>query len=203
MSDENVYDDEDLEELYEDMDENHMTPEEMFTMVTLNHFRKVKVNVELRDNNDDVISLPDTIQGILDFIKDKVKDEEGNQFVDQILPLMSQSVVSGLGRMLGIRSTAFMLSQEDTKMGILYMMCVAFLLLKFVQNNELKIHTYEEPVSDEEIEQLLHKSEVNRIATIGALAGLDPKAVLEQLVEEGKLSQDDINEMLNKKKVLS
>lgn len=200
MSDDETYfDEDDIAELYEN--ENQLTPEEVFTMVTLNSNKKVRVTVELKDKDGDIVSLPETVESILNFVKEKLNDEEGNQLSDQIFPLMCQSVVSGLGRMLGIPTTALMLAQDNTKIGILYMMCIAFLLLKFVQNNDLKIQTYEEPVTDEEIESIQRKAEANKLATIGLMAGMDPKEILEQLVNEGRLTQEDIDNMSNKKKV--
>lgn len=205
MSTDEMYDEDELSELYEDMDSDALTPEDVFSMVTLNKVKKCKVHVELRDEAGDKVSLPDTIGNILDFIKDKMSttNEEGNQFINQIFPLMSQSVVSGLGRMLGLHQTAFMMAQDDTKAGILYMMCVAFLLLKFVQNNKLKIHTYEEPVSDEEIEAIYRKSDANKAMTLGVMAGMEPTEILEKLYEQGKVTEEDLQQLMGKnKKVL-
>jgi hypothetical protein len=189
------FDDDELRDLYEESTDS-ITPEEVFTMVTLNKIRKVTVKVELRDESDDVVSLPDTIEGILNYIKEKTDDEENNQLTEQILPLISQSVVSGLGRMLGIRQTALMLAHDITKYGIINMMCVSLLLLKFVQNNNLKIYTYEEPVSDEEIEEIERKSRASGAAMIGMMTGMDPREILEQLVEEGELTQEDLEDIL-------
>lgn len=199
MSDE-MYDADELAELYEDPDQ--LTPEEVFAMVTLNRVKKCKVHVELRDENGDTVSLPNTISSLLDYINDKMKVDghESNQFVDQIFPLMSQSIVSGLGRMLGIHQTAFMITNDATKTGILYMMCVAFLLLKFVQNNNLKIHTYEEPISDEELESIERKAEANKAITMGAMAGMEPQEILKQLYDKGAITEDDMNSLMGKSK---
>lgn len=199
MSDEIEYDNDELAEMYEDPDQ--LTPEEVFTMVTLNRIKKCKVHVELRDENGDIVSLPNTISSLLDYIDDKMKVEghESNQFVDQIFPLMSQSVVSGLGRMLGIHKTAFMIAQDDIKIGMIYMMCIAFLMLKFVQNNNLKIHTYEEPVSDEEIESIARKSQANKAMTMGAMTGMKPQEILKQLYEKGEITEEDISSLMGKK----
>lgn len=202
MSDE-MYDDDELKELYEDYeDADQLTPEEVFTMVTLNRNKKVTVKAELRDENGDIVSLVDTIEKILEFMKDKLHDTEGNQFVDQIMPLMSQSVVSGLGRIVGIPETALMLANNSTKTGVLYMMCTAFLLLKFVQNNKLKIFTYEDTVTDEEIEAIDRKVEANKMLTYGTIAGMNPQEILDKLYEEGKITKEDLESMLGKNKVL-
>ena len=188
-------DEEELEELYEDQME--MDPEDVFKMCTINKIKKTRVTVELRDEEDDVVELKDVIQQLLEYIKDQLKDKKGNQFVDQILPLMAQSVVSGLGRLIGLRLTAFHLSNEITRTSIIQMMCVALLMLKFVQQNGLQIHTFEEDVTDEEIEEVERRTRAESTATLAALAGHNPREVLERLRANGDITDQDLKDILN------
>jgi len=177
-------------------DPDELAPEDVFKMVMINRAKKVKVHVKLRDEDNDEVDLPETITQLLNYVKDQLKDGDGNQFCEQILPLMSQSVVSGLGRILGIQSTAFHLANEATRTGIIHMMAIGLLLLKFVQENNLTIHTFEEEVSDEEIEEIERKAKASSVATMSSAMGIDPKDVLRQLRDQGKITDEDLKDIL-------
>jgi hypothetical protein len=197
MSDDNEMelDDDELESLHEGM-ESDLDPEDVFKMVLINKIRKKRTHVELQDASGDQVQLKDVITELLAYIKEKLQDEDGNQFTEQIMPLMAQGVVSGLGRMVGIHNTAFMLANDTTRYSLINMMCVSFLLLKFVQQKGLVIHTYEEDVSDEEIAAVERKSEANKTATLAALAGEDPRAVLREMKERGLITETDLTDIL-------
>lgn len=197
--DDSPYDDEDMSELMED-DPDSLTPEDVFKMVTLNKIKKTKVRVELQDKNGDKVDLPEVIGQIIEYIKDKTAEEEGNQFSDQIMPLMSQAVLSTLGRMLGIRLTAYHLANDSTRMALIWSMCTSFLLLKYVQKHELSINTFEESVSEEEIEAFERKAQANNVAMLGALVGEDPKQILEELLHSGKITEDDLQDIMGDSK---
>jgi hypothetical protein len=70
-------------------------------------------------------------------------------------------------------------------------------LLKFVQQKNLTIETFEEEISEDEIEQIERKAKAGSTATMGALLGLDPKEILDNLVEQGEISQADLEAILN------
>jgi len=180
-------------------DPDELQPEDVFKMVMINRIKKVKVKIKLVDEDGDEVDLPDTIAQLLNYVKDQLQDEEGNQFSEQILPLMSQSVVSGLGRILGIRGTAFHLANEATRVAIIHMMAIGLLLLKFVQENNLTIHTFEEEVSDDEIEEIERKAKASSVATMSSAMGMDPKEVLQELVNQGKITDDDLKDIMGGK----
>ena len=193
--DETDYDEEEMDTLFED--EGSMTPEEVFKMVMINKIKGTTIRVELRDEEGNKVELSEVIEQLLNYTQDKLEDEEPNSFVDQIMPLMAQSVVSGLGRMLGIRHTAFFLANETSRVALVNMMSIAFLLLKYVQQKKLTIETFEEEVSQEEIEDIERKAKAGSMATMGALFGADPKEILADLVEQGEISQSDLEAILN------
>jgi hypothetical protein len=193
--DETDFDEDEMQELFED--EESMTPEEVFKMVMINKVKGTTVRVELQDKEGDVVELSEVIEELLSYVEAKLEDDKPNQFVDQIMPLMAQSVVSGLGRMLGIRHTALFLTNELSRVALVNMMSIAFLLLKFVQQKELTIQTYEEEISEEEIEEIQRKAKAGSAATMGALLGLDPKEILDNLVKQGEISQSDLEAILN------
>jgi hypothetical protein len=193
--DETNFDEDEMQDLLED--EENMTPEEVFKMVMINKVKGTTVHVELHDKEGDKVELSEVIEQLLNYVEAKLEDDEANQFVDQIMPLMAQSVVSGLGRMLGIKHTAFFLANDLSRVALVNMMSIAFLLLKFVQQKELTIQTYEEEISEEEIEEIERKAKAGSTATMGALLGLDPKEILDNLVEQGQISQADLEAILN------
>jgi len=188
-----IFDDDDLEELYEGSSD--IEPEDVFDMVLINKVKKTRVTIELEDEDGDTVPLKDVIQQLLGYIKDQMEDGD-NQFSDQIMPLMAHSVVSGLGRILGIRTTAFYLANDVTKSSLIHMMCLGLLLLKFVQQKNLTIVTHEQSVTDEEIEELERKLAANKTAVLAAQAGEDPRAVLRELRRQGHITDEDLEEML-------
>jgi len=173
-----------------------LTPEEVFSMVMINKVRMKKVKVHLEDEDGDPIDLTDIIVELMGYMKDKIEEEDGNQFSDQIMPLISQSVVSCLGRMIGINATAFHLSQDTTRHAVIWFGSLAFLFYKYIQMHNLKIYTTEEDVSSDEIDEIERKTEANKIAMMGMIAGANPKEILRQLKEEGKLTDNDLKDML-------
>jgi len=197
--DEIELDDDILNDL-ENSSPDNLQPEDLFKMTTINRARHKQVKVEIQDETGATIKLADIIQELLNYIKVKSSDTEDNQFMGQIIPLMSQSVASGLGRMIGIRQTAFYLSDDTARYAFIHMMSVAFLMLKFVQQKKLVINTYEEDVTDEEIENMERKSKANSVAMLGALVGQNPREVLETLRNQGSITDQDIRDMLGEKK---
>lgn len=197
--DDSPFDESELAELTGD-DPDTLTPEDIFSMVMLNKVKKTKVKVQLQDKEGDNIELPAIVEQLIKYIDDKLKDPSGNQFADQIMPLMSSAVLSTLGRIIGIRGTAFYLAEDNTRMALIWSMCVAFLLLKYVQKHELTINTIEEQVSDEEIEDFERKAKLNNIATLSELMGADPQQVLQELVDQGKITEDDLANLFKKDK---
>jgi len=177
-------------------DPDDLQPEDVFKLVMINRITKKRVHIKLIDDEDDEVDLTETIAQLINYIKDKYQDPDGSTFTEQILPLMSQSIVSGLARMIGLQSTAFYLSNETTRMAMVNMMAVGLLLLKFVQENNLTINTFEEDVSDEEIEDLDRKSRASSVAAMSSAMGIDPKEVLQQLVDQGKITNQDLKDIV-------
>lgn len=191
-------DEDEIDSDYADMCRNEgdaLTIEEIVKVVLVNKKRGTTVRVELHDAEDNKVELPEVLEQITDFMKDKLSEAE-NQFVDQIMPLMGQAAVSGLGRMMGVEATAMLLSTPLTRESICDMMCVAFLLLKFVQKEGLKIHTFEEEVSEEEIANIERRSKANSVMTMAAMTGMDPKQVVEEMLKRGDITEEDVSKLL-------
>jgi hypothetical protein len=194
--DETDFDEDDINDLLEEEEEG-LTPEEVFKMVMINKVKGTTVSVKLFDKEDDEIELSEIIEQLLTFIEKQLSEDGSNQLTDQIIPLMAQALVSGLGRMLGINQTAFYLSNEVTKMSMINMMSISFLLLKFVQQNDITIQTFEEDISEEEMDELQRKAKAQSQATMGAFLGMNPKEILQDLFDRGEITQEDLDSMLN------
>lgn len=190
-----VFDQEELESLYED-DAERLTPEDVFKLVTINRVRKVKTRTEITDTDGNTVDMVDLIQQLMTYMKDKVSSHEANQFSDRILPMLAQTMGSFLGRFLGIPKAAFYLAVPDTRDAFQYSMALGLLLYKTVKDKNWTIHTYEEDLTDEELEEIERKSAANNVATLAALSGHNAREVLREMVNQGKLTEKDLKDIL-------
>ena len=201
MDDESPFDEDEVREAFGDTDGlDSLTPEEVFDTVTINKKRLVKTKVELRDEQGEVIALHDVLGDLLEYMKKKLKTEEQNQLADQIFPMMGQALASGLGRLVGIRMTGLYLANETSRHSFVHMMCLSFLLLKYVQDKKLTLVAVEEPVTQAEVDSLSRKSRANSVAMVGAMMGMEPKELLKEMVNKGELSEDDLADILKEAK---
>jgi len=173
-------------------DPEQLQPEDVFKMVMLNRQKNTRIEVEIQDDEGDKVNLPELITQILGYVKDRLEDNNGNEIVDQLMPLVSQSLVSGLGRMMGMQNTAFLLTNEVTRVSLVNMMVVALLLLKFVQENNLTIFTHEQEMTPEEMEELERKAKASSVATMGSMMGMDPRDVLKEMMKQGQITKQDL-----------
>lgn len=196
MSDEDgiELDDDELENLYAD-DPDHLTPEDVLSLVLINKKTNKKLSIQLEDNDGDQVELPDILGELVGYIKDKLEDDD-NQLVNEIMPLMGQMLVSGMGRMLGLQATAAFVTNPNTRIALIYMMMISFTMYKLIQVKGLKINTVEEEVTDEEIETIERKSKASSVANMSAMLGLDPREALEQMVERGDITKQDLKDFL-------
>jgi hypothetical protein len=199
MSDEDTpFDDDELRAAGLVEQPEDLTPEEVFSLVMINKKRLVKTTIELRDEQGGVVPLHEVVADLLKYLESKLASGEESQVADQIFPMMAQAMVSGLGRLVGTAMTGFFLASDVMRMSTIQMMCISFLLLKYVQEKKLTIYSVEEPVQEEEIQAVERKAKANSIAMLGAMSGLSYKDILKELVDKGELTQEDLANMLNK-----
>lgn len=198
MSDEdNPFDEDELRDagLIEDNGDS-LSPEEVFSLVMVNRKRLVRTKIELRDKDNNVIPLHEVIDSLVEYMKGKLNAEESNQFADQIFPMMGQALVSGLGRFIGNSMTGFYLANETSRNSLMYMMCMSFLLLKYVQDKKLTIVALDEPVTPDELESIERKSKATSMAMMSSLMGMSPKEIMKELVDKGELSEEEVQEVM-------
>lgn len=189
-----AFDEDELASMYDQAEEPNM--EDIFAMVMINKVKGTTVKIELRDKDGDKVEMPEIITQLLNYIRDKVKDGD-NQFVDQVLPLMGGTLSTALGQIIGVKSAMFYLSQDNTRMAFIHSMALGFLLLKFVQQKGITIHTYEEEITTEEIEDFERRSKANNLATMAQLVGGDAQEFLRSLVKDGKITEEDFDRIMS------
>lgn len=171
------------------------TADELFRIIMIDRKRKVKMAIQLRDKDGDEIPIRETIEKLTEYIGDKLKAEGGNICKQQIMPLMSQAVVGGMIKLMGQGPATFMLSNEHTRYGLINMMTVAFYLVKWIQGKNLKIHTIEESITQEDVDMYDRISTASDISVQSAAMGNDPKMVIREMVKRGQLKKSDLKKM--------
>jgi len=169
--------------------------DEFYRVVMIDRHRKVKMSIQLRTETGDEVPIKDAIQKLSEYVMDKVKQEDENSCKQQILPLMAQSMVGGLQRILGPTFTGMILAQDHTRYGIIHMMAVSFYLLKWIQKKNLKIFTIEEPLTQDDIDTYERVSRASSGAIMGQLAGYDGKEILKEMLKTGQIKQEDLAKM--------
>jgi len=72
------------------------------------------------------------------------------------------------------------------------MMASSFYLLKFIQNNKIKIHTIEEELTDDDIDTYERLSKASSTMSLANTMGLDHKEVIKSLLKHGKIKEEDL-----------
>lgn len=172
--------------------------EDIVKLVTIDKARGKRITIQLVDSEGEEISLRDTTDSLMSFLENKFQDEtpEGNQVLNQVLPLCTQTLVSGLPRAVGEQRAAQMLGLEKSRTTLVLMMMLSFSLLKFIQQKGLKIMTVEEEITTDEMDKIQRMSEASEAATLAAMMGISPKEILQELVKEGSLSGDELSQMI-------
>jgi hypothetical protein len=171
------------------------TSDEIFRVIMIDKKRKVKINIQLRDESGDEIPIRETIEKLTEWVSDKVQSDSGNACQQQIVPLMGQAVAGGMIKLMGLSTATIMLSQEHTRYGLIYMMSVGFYLLKWLQKKNIKIHTFEEPVTDDDLAMYERVTRANDLSVQAAALGSDPKEIIKKLIESGQLKTSDLKQL--------
>lgn len=168
------------------------TADELFRIITIDRKRQVKMSVELRDSDGDVVPIRETIEKLTEYVGDKMKAEGENTCKQQIMPMMAQAVVGGLVKLMKEGPATYMLSQEHIRFSLVHMMIVSFYMFKWIQKKDIKIHTTEEHITQEDIEMYDRISTASDVTTMAAAHGIDPQQVVREMVKEGKLKASDL-----------
>jgi hypothetical protein len=165
-----------------------------FDTFFINYDKNTIISTELRDNNDNVIPLDKVVSELVEYVKDKIDSKEDNAFKDQILPLMTQSVILALPDLIGVEETASLIAKPNAKYALIYSMGTAFLLLKYMQKHNISITTTEEEISNYEIQKIVKRIHINNAIIIAAEEGISKEQILQSLLSLGKITEEDIDD---------
>lgn len=167
--------------------------DELFRIITIDRKRKVKMTVQLRDAAGDEVPIRETIEKLTEYVGDKMKEDGHNTCKQQIMPMMAQAVVGGLVKLMNEGPATYMLSQEHIRFSLVHMMIVSFYMFKWIQKKQIKIHTTEEDITDEDIAMYDRVSTASDVSVMAAAHGGDPKEVLRQMIDSGQLKKEDLD----------
>jgi hypothetical protein len=174
--------------------------DDVFKLVTIDKNRKKRISVKIIDTDGDEVPFRQTVRQIMKYVEDKLSldNSDGNQMVNQVMPLVTQAMVSGMPEVMGTTRAAQIMAIEGLRLPLIFMMVLSFSLLKFIQQKNFKIVTIEEDITEEEWDKLIRMTKASEITTLGAMAGISPKEILKELLQKGDLTIDDIKEMTGK-----
>lgn len=174
---------------------NNLTAEEVFRLIAIDRKRKVKTSVELKDSEEDEIPIKEVVEELVQYINDKLADDEANICKTQILPLMVQAATIGLAKYLDKQSAAFLLADPVMRDSLIQMMGLSFYLLKWMQQKRIKIYTLEEQVTEEEIASLDRCSRASDLVARYAKSGGNPKVAMREMLKRGLLKEEDLEHL--------
>jgi hypothetical protein len=177
------------------MEDKSVSKEDLYSLVMIDKIRKVKTIITLKDSEGDEIPVRETAEKLVEYIADKVKDEEGNACKQQVMPLMSQAMVAGMIKMMGMNDTQILLCDAVTRNGLMYMMTMSFYLLKWIQQKNIKIFSEEFSLSDNEMAEIERVSFANDTAMKYARACGDPRDAIRIMLEKGLIKREDLATM--------
>jgi len=166
--------------------------EDLLTMVMIDKEKGVKIEVSFQTDEGEVVDIRETITKLTEWTKDKMSPRaDDNTTRSQIFPLMSQAAGVGMTKLMGLAGATGLLADEGFRYSIVHMMTVGFYLLKFLQKNNIKLHTTEVPISPENIAALERQSKQADMLTSAARLGLSPDEVASEMIRRGVLTEEE------------
>lgn len=165
------------------------------SIVTIDKIRNKRIHIELRDENNELIEIQEIAEKLAGYVQDRMNSTEANTLITQITPLMGQTMSTALQTMIGRAGAMMLISIEPMRYALINLMSISFYLYKFLQKHKIKIHTLEEDITQEEIDEFAKKDQINSLSTAGSVMGLSPQQILKGLIEGGFASKEDLIEM--------
>lgn len=178
--------------------------EDVFKLVTIDRVRKKRIAVRIVDTDGDEVPFKHTVKQVMQYLSDKMsmkKDGEldplasKNAIINQIMPLVTQAMISGMPEVVGDYRAAQLLTIDSVRWPIIMMMLLSFSMLKLIQDKKFKIVTTEEDITEAELEKLTKFSRISEAATIGAIHGKAPRDLLKEMRASGEITDEDILEL--------
>jgi hypothetical protein len=177
--------------------------EDVIKLVTVDRVRRKQIEVKIVDKDGDEVPFKDIVKQVMSYLKDKTSEDaqhEGNQILNQIVPLVHQSMVVALPALMGTGNATAILAFDNIRFPMSMMMLLSFSLLKLIQQKEFKIVTIETDLSDEEWDKMQRFHKVTSAAMLGALSGVSPKEIVKEMMKKGYISQEEVDELTGTQK---
>lgn len=134
----------------------------------------------------DTVDVSEVAQKVSDYVADKLTGDDINVIRDQIYPFVSQVMSQSIVKGCGLDLAHFMLVSDLIKGAMIFNMAVAFLTFRFLKNNNYKIITNEEPISEQEIADYKRMSKENETAALAAIMGFSVDEFKEYMANQGR-----------------
>jgi hypothetical protein len=167
-------------------------PKDWCKVIAIDRRRKVRMDAELRDEKGDLIDINETVEGIVNYVSDKMKSDDQNMIQQQVFPVMARAAVTALSEFVGPQTAGLMISQELFRTSLTSCMMSAFLLMQFIKKNDIKIYTSEQQLSDDELESFDRVNQASSVASLAGQLGANPRDVIREMIKQGRLKQEDL-----------
>ncbi len=162
----------------------------------IDYVNKKRIWIELQDQEGNSIDLKETTETILQWISDKMKKEAGlTKTLTEIFPLAAQLLAGGIEKSAGYHNALFILSNQTIRYTVLQQMMLMHYFEKFIAKNNLKILSMSEPITEEDIQQLLRVDKANSVTAMSSMMGINPKDAVKMMYDSGNLTEEDIKLM--------
>jgi hypothetical protein len=168
-----------------------------FTLTLIDKKKWTRLTVSVQDKDQNKYSISEIVQNLVKYIGQETKKEHST-IVSQIYPIMSQVLVPALTLTQDYNTAVVLMNGEIIKNSILDSMVISFLLLKYIQQKELKIITESQQLLPEEISVIKNREETLRTSSgVTQLLGVTPQQLLQTLMSNGEISQSELQEFIS------
>lgn len=154
-------------------EEDELAPEDVFQMVTIMPKRKIKMTAHLEDKDGQKITLATIATNLKNYIDGHMENVEDTPVNTQLFPLINQMMVSAIPRHVGLQLSSFLFAARGSRQAISVFGLQIALLMRYIQQHELKIVTEQVKISDKELEDYLSKEAEANSRLRNAIMGED------------------------------
>lgn len=146
-------------------------PEEYFSMITIFPKKGIKVSAYLQDKEGNKILLKDLATKLRAYIDEHMTNEESTPVNSQLFPLINQMIPFVVPQAVGFGAAAFLLTARSSRYAISTFGLHVSLLMRYINQHNLKIITEEITISKDEIDLYLKNERLAEAKLMGAMSG--------------------------------
>lgn len=176
--------------------EEQQKTHELYILDTL---RGVKTSAELNDKDNNLVSLIEVLESIVEFIKTEADANQKGKpsiIMDQLLTLLCHTMHVALPQLSGTEYSDTLLSTGQGRYTVAMAMLVGVLLHQYMQENNLQITLFNEKLSDSDKTYYEELHQVQEAISIGLATGIPPNVIAARLISSGQISHQKLLEQL-------